>query len=400
MERNIRLYPWFRFAQGLLFWQAVWFLYFQSALSASQAILLYVIYDIATTALEVPSGYMSDRWGRRRTLVASALAGLLAALAFSFGNSFAAFALGQVAMGAYSAFTSGTDSALLYESLAAEGRAAETEAQELKAWRASFSALALAALAGGALAYGSMKWPFYAAIAGFSLLLALALAFREPRHTRPEPPQGGELMRFASLRAAFAQPVLLWLFALGLVMYALSHVPFVFGQPYIAAALSAAGFTQEAPLVSGAVTAAMMAVSLAVSLVAAPVRRAIGLPAILLAALALQVAVIGALAATASALAILALLLRMVPNSLSQPFILARIQPLLASESRATYLSLRSFAGRLLFAATLWLASGAASGQGAMEFAQIRFVLGLYVLAGLAILAVLGLWARRVPLEP
>ena len=69
--RNIMLYPWFRFAQGLLFWHGVWFLYFQNTLSAADAILLYVVYDIATTALEVPSGYMSDRWGRLITLIAS-----------------------------------------------------------------------------------------------------------------------------------------------------------------------------------------------------------------------------------------------------------------------------------------------------------------------------------------
>ena len=54
--RNIAIYPWFRFCQNLIFWQAVWFLYFQAELSATEAILLYAIYDVGTTALEVPSG--------------------------------------------------------------------------------------------------------------------------------------------------------------------------------------------------------------------------------------------------------------------------------------------------------------------------------------------------------
>ncbi|WP_170865037.1 hypothetical protein [Roseovarius marisflavi] len=40
--RNIAIYP--------------WFLYFQAQLSATEAILLYAIYDVGTTALEVPSG--------------------------------------------------------------------------------------------------------------------------------------------------------------------------------------------------------------------------------------------------------------------------------------------------------------------------------------------------------
>ena len=139
---NIALYPWFRVLKSLVFWQAVWFLYFQNTLSAAEAILLYAVYDVATTALEVPSGYMSDRLGRRLTLIASALAGLAGSMLLAFGDSFFVFALGQVLLGASAAFLSGTDSALLYESLVAAGRQDEIEEQELKAWRFSFSALA------------------------------------------------------------------------------------------------------------------------------------------------------------------------------------------------------------------------------------------------------------------
>ena len=80
MARNLRLYPWFKFFQGLYFWHAVWFLYFQSELSAAEAVLLYAIYDVGALALEVPSGYMSDRLGRRVTLIAAAASGLAGAM--------------------------------------------------------------------------------------------------------------------------------------------------------------------------------------------------------------------------------------------------------------------------------------------------------------------------------
>ena len=78
--RNIALFPLFKFVQSLVFWQSVWFLYFQDLLSGAQAILLYAIYDLATTVLEVPSGFLSDRIGRRVTMVLSASAALLGAL--------------------------------------------------------------------------------------------------------------------------------------------------------------------------------------------------------------------------------------------------------------------------------------------------------------------------------
>ena len=53
LARNLRLYPWYQFFRSLLFWQAIWFLYFQQELSAAEAILLAATYDVATTALEV-----------------------------------------------------------------------------------------------------------------------------------------------------------------------------------------------------------------------------------------------------------------------------------------------------------------------------------------------------------
>ena len=58
-SRNVALYPWFKFAQNLLFWQATWFLFFQNELSGAEAILLYAIYDLASR-LEV--AYANQRF--------------------------------------------------------------------------------------------------------------------------------------------------------------------------------------------------------------------------------------------------------------------------------------------------------------------------------------------------
>ena len=88
------------------------------------------------------------------------------------------------------------------------------------------------------------------------------------------------------------------------------------------------------------------------------------------------------------------LLLRMVPDSFSRPFILARTQPLLSDESRATYLSIKSLAGRLFFAATLWVASTKASDVGAMPHSEIRTILSAYAAFGCVALIALALAAR------
>lgn len=398
MQRNISLYPWYRLVRNLLFWQAVWFLYFQVELSAAQAILLYAVYDITTTALEVPSGYLSDRAGRRLTLLLSAAAGLAGALCLGLGDSFAVFALGQALLGAHTAFASGTDTSLYYESLAAEGRAGEVEAGEVHAWRFGFAGLALSAVLGGAMALLHPVLPFLAGAAAFAVLLVLTLLFSEPPREHRDGLTGTEAARLGRLWTALRTPVLAWLFAVGVLMYGFSHIPFVFGQPFIAAALHDAGFDAGAPLVSGSVTAVMMLISLAVSLAAPAMRKRFRLAPMLLFAFAIQIAMAAVLALSNAPWVILVLLLRMVPDALSTPFVIARIQPLLDNDSRATFLSLKSLAGRLLFAASLWLAATSTSDAAAMPYADIQVVLWAYAGVGAIALAGLALAATRLPL--
>lgn len=396
MNRNVVLYPWWRFLSGLLFWQAIWFLYLQAELSAAEAILLYAVSDVATTVLEVPSGWLSDQWGRRRTLLVAAVAGLGTAAMQALGGPFWWFALAQVLLAVHLAFASGTDSSLLYESLAAEGREAEIEVQEVRGWRAGFAALAVSALGGGVLARFDLTWPYWLSAASFAALLAVTWALREPARATADPTGPS---RLHLLRGALRQPALLWLSALAIAMYTFSHVPFVFGQPFIERALAGTPLATEAPVVSGAITAAMMTLSLVVSLAAPALRRAVGLTAMLLGAFALQLALPGALAIATGPLAVLLLLGRMIPDALARPFLVARVQPLLPSGGRATYLSLQSLLGRLFFAATLWIAAGSTTEVGRMPDADVRLIFAAYAIGGTLILITLALLSRRLPID-
>ena len=397
-DRNIRLYPWFKFAQNLIFWQAIWFLFFQNTLSAAEAVMLYAIYDLATTALEVPSGYLSDRLGRRLTLTVSAAFGAVACGLIALGSGFVIFAAAQICLGASAAFASGTDSALLYESLEASGRADQIEAEELRAWRFTFAALAISAASGGLLAMWVPVLPFIGGALAFAAALIIALRFAEPDH-EPESGAAAHVPVFAALRRAFAHPVLIWLFVISLLMYSFSHIPYVFGQPFINEALEARGLQQDAPLVSGIVSSVMMIISVIASVYAGRLRDRIGLAPIVLLAFAMQIALAGVLAMTNTLIAIGFLFLRMVPDSISRPFVIARIQPLLSDTVRATYLSLMSFFGRLLFSGSLFLAAAVIPGDGAMAYADLRWVLAAYTGAGLICLTLLALAARRIKID-
>lgn len=395
-QRTIALIPWYQLLNSLLFWQAIWFLYFQNTLSGAEAIILYSVYDISVTVLEVPSGYFSDRIGRRLTLLLSAICALLGCLVLALGSSFALFAFGQALLGAGSAFKSGTDSSLLYETLEAAGREAEVEIQEVRAWRFSLAGFALSALLGGAMSMWSDSLPFFATALAFAIAALLVLMMSEPPRKAMDALRG----QLATLKTALLHPVLAWLFALSVLMYGFSHLPFVFGQPFILTALAGLGLAADAPLVSGAVTSAMMLISVLASLAALHLRRALGLPLLLLCAFGLQIALIGALAASTSTLVIGVLLLRIVPDSLANPFILARIQPLLEDGTRATYLSLKSLGGKVLFAATLMLAATTASDAGLLPADDLQRILGWYTMGGLVCIIALAITARWIQIEP
>lgn len=395
-HRNVRLYRWHRFASGLIFWQSIWFLYYQSTLSAAEAILLYAIYDIGTTIMEVPSGYMSDRIGRRPTLLAAAVMGFASAMINGLGDSFLAFAVANILLGASMAFASGTGEALLYQSLKAAGREKEVEHQELISWRFSFAALALSAVLGGAMMLIFPTLPYFATALAFAAMLAITTAFKEPPGAKVAKPQSNEVLRLGTLGIALRNPALQWLMAISLLMYGFSHLPFVFGQPFILEALETIGLAPEAPLISGAVTATMMGLSILASLFAATLRARIGLAAIVLLAFGMQIGLAGLMAVTNSAIVIAFLFLRMVPDALSRPFIIARIQPELSDDTRATYLSLQSLLGRVLFAGSLWLASSGAADVGTMAYPEIQMILGGYTVAGLIAWTILGLTRNRV----
>ncbi|MEP1766840.1 MAG: MFS transporter [Sulfitobacter sp.] len=398
LHRTIALLPWFQLFNGLLFWQAVWFLYFQAELSGAQAIILYSVYDIATMVLEVPSGYFSDKIGRRFTLLLSTLSYLIGCLALAGGDSFYVFAVGQCLIGAGAALKSGTDSSLLFEALEATGRSDEIEHQEVRAWRFSLTGFALSAIAGGAMSLWSPQLPFYATALSFACAALMVLRMAEPPRNAAQSDQLPA--QIAALKSAFVNPVLVWLFGLSVLMYGFSHLPFVFGQPFILGALESLGMASDAPLVSGAVTSCMMLVSALASQVALSMRRLMGLPLLLLSAFGLQIAIIAALASSASAILIAVLLLRHVPNSLAHPFILARIHPLLETNTRATYLSLRSLGGKLLFAISLLLAAMNTQDAGLLPVADLQNILGWYTSAGLLCLAVMTLLARSIALSP
>ncbi len=395
MERNLRLYPFFQLFQNLLFWMPVFFLYFSSVLTIDEVLLLEALYFFSVVVLEVPSGYFSDRVGRRPTLILSAAGWAGGSIIFCTTSSFAPFLLAQFLYAFGMAMKSGSDTSLLYESLRALGRGDEIAAREARAQTFAFVALAISALAGGILAGFDLRWAYLlSAMAGLAAL-AVALRFVEPVRgdRRAHPPLTQLLVVLRRLR----DPVLRWLMVFAVAMTVLAHVPYEFYQPYLGFLFAGnAGGYALTPAVAGVLTAIMMAMAAAASHFSLALARRVTPGGALLAAVAMLLVIIAAMASLVHAWIMLLIVLRGVPMALTRPILVSLAHPRLTASVRATYLSVQSLAGRLAFSATLVLASLAVIDMGHLTEAGLSGILMVYAICTVIVLPVLVLGAIRL----
>ena len=361
LQLNVRLYPWFRAASEGHAWITVFFLYMSRSLPLDQVIQLSAVYSLSVFVLEVPSGYFSDRIGRRSTLLLAAAALILSHCCFIVGAGFWWFAAGQFLLAAGIAMQSGTDTAFFYDSLKVLGREGEYAQREANAEQWGLIMLAIATLSGGALGLIDLRLAYV-----FSLLSAVTMAvlvwrFVEPVHadeTTALPPSftAVVLSCFGRLR----DPLLGWIFLVVIVLYALAHIVYEFYQPYITLLqLPVFEVSAYAPLISGVVISISMfggAIGARASILW---QSKLGLVGILAVAMFIQLSIVAAMAIAVSPLVLTLVFARNFPMSLVHAPVRAAIAPRISRSQRATYLSLQGLAERLFFAVLLLgLASG------------------------------------------
>ncbi len=72
-KRTLKIYPWFAMLLNCLFWMPIFFLYLSGKCGIGGALQLEAIYYGGIAILEVPSGFFSDRIGRRITLILASI---------------------------------------------------------------------------------------------------------------------------------------------------------------------------------------------------------------------------------------------------------------------------------------------------------------------------------------
>ena len=190
MRKNIALLYGFSFFDQFMIVIALWVPYFTTqGIGMRQFMELQAVFAIVILSGEVPSGLLSDLWGRKKTLL---LGSTLKAVSFSLlplWSRYEGFLFYHLTMGIALSMISGGDVALLYDSYLAAGDETGRGAAVLgNAKLAAQTGTAVSALLGGAvvtLSYGHLLWA-NATLSWIPVLLVLCITEPPASLERPK----------------------------------------------------------------------------------------------------------------------------------------------------------------------------------------------------------------------
>ncbi|MBE9518208.1 MAG: MFS transporter, partial [Bacteroidetes bacterium] len=176
----IKIAKWF-----MLFMPIVVPFYESNGLTMKDIMILQAVYSIAIVILEVPSGYLADVIGRKKTLIIGAVFGILGFTTYNFSFGFMGFLVAEIILGIGQSCISGADSAMLYDSLLEKGEEKKYTRFEGRITALGNVAEALAGIVGGLLVGISIRTPYLAQIFVAFIALPAAITLVEPTRKIP-----------------------------------------------------------------------------------------------------------------------------------------------------------------------------------------------------------------------
>ena len=343
-RRNLGLLCAFRAGQMSLFPIAVIALFWKQhvGLSMMQIMVLEGIFGVAVALFEFPSGYLADRMGYRWTLVLAALLNVAAWSIYLVGSTFAWVMAAEILAGIGLSLSSGTDAAMLYESLK------DLDAEEdFALWngRVRFwgqAAEGTAALAAGVLYVWWPRLPFMLVVGVWLVNAVVAWQLCEPTRARPARHGHWRQLRGIWRYVLLESPGLRAIMALGIVLGMSSFVP-VWLIPLYA---TGAGVPTAWIGVVWAAANYMVAIG---ALLSHRLRAALGVMPTLFVCLLLVAGGYLGLGLSHGRFGFAFYFLLTLMRGLNGPILLHEEQRLIPSENRAGTLSLRSLLFRVFF---------------------------------------------------
>lgn len=149
----------------------------EKGLDQAEIMILQSFFSLAVILLEVPTGYVADRFSRVLSIRLGTLAVGLGFLSYSFLESFAVLFIVEFILAVGFALLSGADEALFYDSLKAAGEEKTFKRRIARVHSIGFGAVAVVAPIGGYIA-GQISIPFVVLLDAMLILMSFVLTFR------------------------------------------------------------------------------------------------------------------------------------------------------------------------------------------------------------------------------
>ncbi len=183
LHANVWKFYLFRFFVDFQLWLPIWAVYLidERGLSLTQLTALDAPFWILLIVLEVPTGAIADRWGRKVSLSYGALTNAIAVVVFGIATNFGVLLISYMVWAAAFTLYSGADSAFVYDSLRAVGR----ERDYPKLWGRARAIQAVGAilglLIGSLVAHYTTLWiPVVASGGLMGVAWLVSFSFKEP----------------------------------------------------------------------------------------------------------------------------------------------------------------------------------------------------------------------------
>ncbi len=368
--------------------------YRENGLSMQEVFLLQTGFSIVIVAAEIPSGYFSDVMGRRNTLIIGTILGASGVSYYCFADCFAEFLIAESILGIGASFISGTDSALLYDTLHQAGDQNLYISKEGRMMSIGNFSEGTASVIGGLLAIISLRTPLYAEAILMILAVPIAFSLVEPTRQKYDTSKGKlrgiiDIVRFA----VYGHAEVKWLLLYSSVVGASTLTMVWFIQPY----LKEAGL----PLPVFGVLWAVLQYAVGVfSLWAHRVEHRVGRKRVFLSLVFLSVVGYALLGVAVSLWLAPAFLFFYFVRGVSGPVFNGYINALISSDMRATVLSVKAMGVRLIFSVVGpfvgWISDIYSLNAALYMSAAIFFVLGAISLVFVSIYGLLE--AKEQPL--
>ena len=171
-----------RFFCGLIPAYVIEMLFFeQRGMTIQKLVFIEIFFALTVVLLEIPTGIIADKWGRKRMIMLNAFLGCCEFLILLFSYRFWHFAVVVILAGIGYSASSGAGNAMLYDSLLSSGKEQDFEKHIGRLNVIDFTAIIIASMSGSLLAgrFG-FEMNYWLSVGSMLVAFVFTLTLREP----------------------------------------------------------------------------------------------------------------------------------------------------------------------------------------------------------------------------